>query len=437
MGQQAGKNRKIWLRELQSYNFDHHKQQALLLLYNFTIQLYFIAVRIASLWNQKAKHWIAGRKNWESLLQTKISTTDKIIWMHCSSAGEFEQGKPIIENLKSLYPQYKILVSFFSPSGYQVATSYQYADIITYLPLDTKKNAKRFIEITHPDLVIFVKYEFWFHHLSAAAFKHIPLFLVSAVFRKDQTFFKWYGSFYKQILFLFRHIFVQDEKTMQLLQEQNIPHCSIGGDTRFDRVKEIAERFAEITAIKNFIGDDTVLVAGSTWPDDEQLLAHYTSFKIIIAPHKINESHLKQIEKLFADSIRYSQLQKATNKEKVLIIDNVGMLSKLYNYATITYVGGGFTKDGIHNILEAAVYGKPVIFGPNYQKYREATELIDAGGAFSVADNNQLKNILDDLLDNEAQLHKAGVQAQNYVQQNIGATQKVAQFIQANRLLTK
>ncbi|MGN6401530.1 MAG: 3-deoxy-D-manno-octulosonic acid transferase [Flavisolibacter sp.] len=409
----------------------------MLLLYNFTVQLYFIAVRIAALWNKKAVEWISGRKNLFASLEQKITATDKIIWMHCSSAGEFEQGKPAIEKLKSLYPHHKILVSFFSPSGYHVAKNYQYADIITYLPLDTRQNARRFIEITHPDVVVFVKYEFWYHHLSAAAFKHIPLLLISAVFRENQAFFKWYGRFYKQMLFLFRHIFVQDESSLQLLKQHGIDHCSIGGDTRFDRVQEIAEKFTEIPFINDFAGDAKLIVAGSTWPDDEQLLSHLHSTKLIIAPHEINEPHLAQIEKLFSNSIRYSQWQHRKGNEKVLLIDNVGMLSRLYKYAAVAYIGGGFTKDGIHNILEAAVYGKPAIFGPNYKKYREAKELVARGGAFSAANSEELKITIANLLNHAAQFQKASAQAQNYVLQNRGATEKIIQFIQENRLLTK
>lgn len=409
----------------------------MLLLYNLTVQIYFIAVRIAALWNKKAKEWVGGRKNLFASLEQKIKATDKIIWMHCSSAGEFEQGKPVIEKIKSLYPHHKMLVSFFSPSGYHVATNYKYADIITYLPIDTRQNARRFIEITHPDVVVFVKYEFWYHHLSAAAFKHIPLLLISAVFRENQAFFKWYGRFYKQMLFLFRHIFVQDESSLQLLKQHGIDHCSTGGDTRFDRVQEIAGKFTEIPFINDFIGNAKLIIAGSTWPDDEQLLSHLPSIKLIIAPHEINEPHLVQIEKMFSNSIRYSQWQHRKENEKVLIIDNVGMLSRLYKYATVAYIGGGFTKDGIHNILEAAVFGKPVIFGPNYKKYREAKELIASGGAFSIENADQLEITIDNLLNDVAQFQKASARAQNYVLQNTGATEKIVQFIQEKRLLTK
>lgn len=410
----------------------------MLFFYNFSIQLYFIGVRTVALWNKKAREWLSGRKDLFSVLKKKISVNDRIIWLHCSSAGEFEQGKPLIEKLKSNYPAHKILISFFSPSGYNTACHYKQADMVTYLPLDTKKNAKRFIELVNPELVIFVKYEFWYHHLSVAAFKHIPLLLVSAAFRNDQPFFKWYGKFYRQMLFLFRHIFVQDEISQQLLKQANITHCSISGDTRFDRVYEIREKFTEVPLLKDFIAGNKVIVAGSTWTDDEQLLFGYNGLKLIIAPHEITPSHLTQIKKRFRNSVRYSELPGA-GKEKahVLIIDNVGMLSRLYYYATVSYVGGGFTKDGIHNILEAAVYGRPIIFGPNYKKYREANELIEAGGAFSVENGTQLTERLNALLKDEEKLRDAGRKAQNYVQKKRGATDIVIQFIHANRLLTK
>jgi 3-deoxy-D-manno-octulosonic-acid transferase len=421
---------------VQSSIFEPSKQQPLVLLYNIFIRLYFLAILLASFWNKKAKEWLDGRKNVFTALGQQLSGKEKIIWVHCSSAGEFEQGKPIIERLKLQYPEHKILLSFFSPSGYKVAAKYKHADIVTYLPLDTRQNAKRFISLINPELVIFVKYEFWYHHLSATAFRHIPVLLVSAVFRKDQAFFKRYGKFYRQILYLFRHIFVQDEASLKLLKENGIEHCSISGDTRFDRVQEISEKFTKLPLIEDFIGNARVTVAGSTWGDDERILSSCDT-KLIIAPHEINEPHLAHIEKLFKNSIRYSQLQKANSPAQVLIIDNIGMLSRLYYYATIAYVGGGFTKDGIHNILEAAVYGKPVLFGPNYKKYREAKELIETGGAFSVANAGELKLRIDTLLTDTPQLQQVSRAAKNYVQMNTGATQKVLQFIQEKRLLTK
>ena len=417
-----------------------------LFLYDGFIQLYAVAIRLAALGNRKAAAWIEGRRDVFQQLQEKIGQTEKTIWMHCSSAGEFEQGKPVLEALKKAYPQKKIVVSFFSPSGYGVAKNYPFADVITYLPLDTTQNAERFFKLVHPELVIFVKYEFWYHHLSVAAFHHVPVLLISAVFRPEQAFFKGYGKFYRQILFLFRHIFVQDEASRQLLQANEINHCSIGGDTRFDRVATIAAGFSEIPLIADFINGKPAIVAGSTWPGDEEALVQYQKqnkdLKLIIAPHEINPRHIAQLQTVFSGAVLYSSLKNVQDQQsllkdaQVLIVDSVGLLSRLYRYATVTYVGGGFTKDGIHNILEAAVWGKPVLFGPNYKKYREAKEMIMAGAAFSFGTAGELKRLADDLLTNENHLQETGLKAKNYIAANTGATGKILQTIQEKRLLT-
>ena len=413
----------------------------MLLLYNLFIRIYFIGIRLAAIGNQKAAKWIEGRRNVFKELEKNISSSDEVIWIHCSSAGEFEQGKPVIEALKKEYSSYKVLVSFFSPSGYGVATNYQHADFITYLPLDTKENAERFLKIVHPTLVIFVKYEFWYHHLAAAAFHHIPVLLVSATFRENQVFFKGYSGFFRQMLFLFRHIFVQDNASLQLLSKNGITHCSINGDTRFDRVNEISRTFSDVPFIKEFVQQQKVIVAGSTWEEDEVLLQKlseaHPDLKFIIAPHEVNQSHINFLEKLFPTAVKYSTMkQNSSQKWNVLIIDSVGLLSLLYQYATITYVGGGFTRDGIHNILEAAVWRKPVFFGPNYQKYREAKDLIDAGGAFSVSNAEELKKLADQLFSNEQYLQAVSEKAKAYVTINTGATAKILAFIQEKRLLT-
>lgn len=352
----------------------------------------------------------------------------------------------MIEKLKLLYPSHKVLVTFFSPSGFEAAKKYENEYVISYLPVDTKYHAKKFIELVKPKLIIFVKYEFWYHHLSAAAFKHIPILLISAVFRENQAFFKWYGKFYRQMLFLFRHIFVQDERSLQLLKANNIDHCSMNGDTRFDRVKEIADDFLEIKFIGEFLNDKQVIVAGSTWENDEKILVEYAAAnpatKFIIAPHEINSKHISGVIKLFAGSLLYSelitegQLPASMKDAQLLIIDSLGLLSRLYKYATVTYVGGGFTSDGIHNILEAAVYGKPVIFGSNYKKYREGIELVQKGGAFSIADGPELKKIADSLLNNTVLLQSVGTISKKYVLDSTGATGKIIQFIQEKRLLT-
>jgi 3-deoxy-D-manno-octulosonic-acid transferase len=408
--------------------------------------LYGFGIRLFSLRNKKASAWIKGRENQLEELKTKISKDDRIIWMHCSSAGEFEQGKPVIEALKEEYPQHKVLVSFFSPSGFEVAKKYEPADFITYLPLDTRKNAQAFIETIHPELAIFVKYEFWYHHLAAAAFYHIPVLLVSATFRPEQVFFKSYGRFFRQLLFLFRHLFVQDQASLDLLQANGITHASISGDTRFDRVAKIASCFTPIPVIENSLLGCKTIVAGSTWSGDEEILKTISTStgnerrKLVIAPHEIDKTHLTQISNHFPGAIYFSTLNSGPRDRtsgEVIIIDNVGMLSRLYQYATITYVGGGFTKDGIHNILEAAVWGKPVIFGPNYKKYREAKELIAAGGAFSITSAEELKKLADKLFSDEQYLQAVSEKAKKFVVENTGATEKILQWIQANRLLTR
>lgn len=377
-------------------------------------------------------------------LKGEIAPEDRVIWMHCSSAGEFEQGKPVIEALKQAYPIHKIVVSFFSPSGYSVGANYAFADHITYLPLDTRKNAEAFIQLIHPELVIFVKYEFWYHFLSTAAFHHIPILLISASFRKDQVFFKSYGGFYRQILHFFRHIFVQDGESLKLLHANGAMHSSISGDTRFDRVRGITSNHSEIPFIKEFISNQKVIVAGSTWEGDERLLAGYCQsrkdVKLILAPHEINNEHLRNLSALFDEAISYSKINNMTSEvisnAQVLIIDSVGLLSHLYQYGTLTYIGGGFTKDGVHNTLEAAVWGKPVLFGPNYRKYREASELIQAGGGYSLSTPGELKKLADEMFSNEQNLQAVGEKARNYVMDNTGATERVLRCIQEKRLLT-
>lgn len=409
----------------------------MILAYNFLIHLYYLAVRIAALWNPKAAEWIQGRKQvWEELDQ-QLHSSNRLIWVHCSSAGEFEQGKPVIENLKIRYPAHKVLVTFFSPSGYRVARNYKGADAICYLPNDTRANARRFLQKVNPELVVFVKYEFWYHHLSAAAFRHIPILLVSAVFRKEQVFFRWYGKFYRQMLHLFRHLFVQDQASLQLLQQHGIQHCSIGGDTRFDRVISIAEHFTPIEGIEAFRGSDLLLVAGSTWPGDEAVLSGTKGLKMILAPHETHEGHLAAIEAFFPGAIRYSAISTVKSDTQVLIIDNVGMLSRLYCYADICYIGGGFTRDGIHNILEAAVFNKPVIFGPEYSKYREAREMIQSGGAVSIQDETTWQQTITSLTSDSERRMQMGEKAGAYVRSQGGGSEMVMDHIQEKRLLTR
>lgn len=412
----------------------------LIFLYNIFVSVYTLFVRIASGWNDKAAQWIQGRKNvWKELEELNFAS-DKTVWIHSSSAGEFEQAKPVIDALKRTYPSCKIIVSFFSPSGYSIGKAYKQADHITHLPVDTKTNAKRFVEIINPCLAIFVKYDFWYHYLNTVHSKKIPLFLISAVFRKEQSFFRWYGGFYRKMLHFFNAFFVQDKVSCEQLSNYGFKNCFVSGDTRFDRVATIAENFSDIEGIKEFIGESKVLVAGSTWPEDEQLINDAVNaiheLKLIIAPHEIHEQHIEQIQKQFPNSILYSELKDNYSNQKVLITNNVGMLSRLYKYATITYVGGGFTRDGIHNILEAAVYGKPVLFGPNYKKYREAEELIKKGGAFSVKNSEELKIKIEKLLDDQEAYNSISKASFVYINENKGATGKIINYIQEKRLLT-
>ena len=414
-----------------------------LLFYNFFLFLYRAAIRIASLWNNKAKLWLIGRKNIFDRLRTDLRGQDtKIIWFHCSSLGEFEQGRPVIEKLKSQNPGLKFLLTFFSPSGYEIRKDYKAVDWVFYLPLDSKANAKLFFEIVKPSLVVFVKYDYWYYYLNECKNRKIPLLLVSGIFRKDQPFFKWYGNLHRSMLNCFTHFFIQDKESLQLLQSTNIINATVAGDTRFDRVSEIAENFTPIPEIEKFCSDSPVLVAGSTWPQDENLIkdttVNFPDFKIIIAPHEIHREHIDQLKLIFPNAMLYSQL-KAHNTQPItsncLIIDNIGMLSKLYHYATIAYVGGGFNK-GIHNILEAAVYGRPVLFGPNYKKFKEAVGLIEKGGGICITSSNEFSAILQKLINNKTELELSSKKSIEFVNQNKGATERILDYIKANRLLT-
>ena len=403
---------------------------------------------MASIFNPKAKKWVRGRKNIFEALEKAIPAGEQIIWIHCASLGEFEQGRPVIEKLKAQYPKHRILLTFFSPSGYEVQKIYKGADWVFYLPMDGPRNAKRFLEIVHPSLVIFVKYEFWYYYLKKIKYRNIPLLLISALFRKDMSFFKWYGGLQRKMLSRFDHLFVQNQESKKLVDEIGLSEiCSVSGDTRFDRVIEIAGKFEPIAAIEQFIGNNKAIVAGSTWPEDEEALQkafsiiNDPSLKLIIAPHEINEKHLTVIESLFPSSVRFSKLETRNQKpETCLIIDNIGLLSRLYHYAHITYVGGGLRTMGVHNVLEAAVYNKPVLFGSFYHKYTEAVGLVKSGGGMPFYDEKRdgamLKELMETLLTDEEEYNYRSKAAGDFVQSNKGATQKIITYIQEKRLLT-
>jgi 3-deoxy-D-manno-octulosonic-acid transferase len=414
----------------------------MILLYNIFIQLYSLVARVISLYNKKAKLWVNGRKNILQEIQEKLKGNDgKVIWVHCASLGEFEQGRPIIEKIKLQNPNYKILLTFFSPSGYEVQKNYAGADYIFYLPIDTATNAKAFYDIVNPTLVVFVKYEFWFHFVTEANKRSIPLLLVSGIFRESQPFFKWYGGLHKTMLQCFAHFFLQDEQSATFLKSIGIQdNVTIGGDTRFDRVIEITSAQKSFEAIEQFIGNSKVIVAGSTWTEDDEELDHYANthpeIKFIIAPHEIDEDRLKECLRLYKHSVLYSKINSANADCNVVIIDNIGMLSQLYRYATICYVGGGFGGDGVHNVLEAAAYFKPVIFGPTYEKYIEAVGLIEDDGAFTVESALELEETLNDLLKDESFYKTTCSNAGNFVSSKAGATVKIIDYIYEKRLLT-
>lgn len=403
-----------------------------LIFYHIALFFYQAAIRIVAPFNAKARLWVEGRKGvWEKLGKA-WGEKDKWIWLHCSSLGEFEQGRPVLEQLRKQYPGYRLLLSFFSPSGYEQRKNYPGADLVTYLPLDGPVNAKRFLDLVKPEKVFFVKYDYWYYYLKACHDRQIPLYIFSAIFRPTQPFFKWYGGLHRQMLGFFTRIFVQDKASLDLL-EKNIPGLpvSIAGDTRFDRVAEIAEGSVLPGIVNAFSQGHRVLVAGSTWPGDEALLSealsHFPEIKCVIAPHEISDKHLSALEDLLPSTIRYSRFTEGTTA-RVLIIDNIGMLSSLYRVAAISYIGGGFGS-GIHNTLEAAVYGVPVIFGPNYQRFREAVELVESGAGFVVKDKEEMKQVLEDLLNNETSRKRSAELAAEYVKKGRGATEKILSAI--------
>ena len=409
------------------------------LLYNFSILLYVFAVRIASLFNPKAQLWLKGRKDIFEKLRAAIPAGDiSLVWFHCASLGEFEQGRPLIELMRKKDPSVKILLTFFSPSGYEVRKNYAGADYIFYLPLDTTRNAKRFIDSVRPKAVFFVKYEFWFNYLRELKQRNIPVYLVSGIFRDDHHFFKSYGSWFRDQLNSFAHFYLQDERSQQLLNAIGFNNTTVCGDTRFDRVFEISQQVKQIDVVKQFAGDHKVLIMGSSWPEDEKIVqspevqrATLQDYKIIIAPHEIDEKHIAAIEAGFKNKewcLRFSQANESNIKNaNILIIDNIGMLSSLYQYGTVAFIGGGFGK-GIHNILEAATFGLPVIFGPNYEKFTEAKELIRLGGAFEINNEEEFKKTITLLNDNEV-LKTASHISKQYVQSRVGASEKILNSI--------
>lgn len=400
--------------------------------------LYTSAVHIAALFSKKVAKMVKGEKEAFSALAQKIEPGAKYLWFHAASLGEFEQGRPLIEEIRRTHPEYKILQTFFSPSGYEVRKDYKGADIVCYLPLDTPRNVKRFIELAHPSKAFFIKYEFWKNYLSELKKQDIPVYSVSSIFRPGQIFFRWYGRLagYTDVLKCFEHLFVQNEESVNLLKGIGITDTTIVGDTRFDRVLDICHKAKELPLVERFKGNnDHTFVAGSSWAPDEDIFIPYFNahpeMKLIIAPHVIDEAHLSEIiSKLTRPVVRYSKATlENVQQADCLIIDCFGLLSSIYRYGDVAYIGGGFGV-GIHNTLEAAVYGIPVLFGPNNKKFLEAQGLKACKGGFEIQGTDDFKSLMDSFFTNYAVLDKAGKKAGNYVVDHAGALKKIMQVLE-------
>jgi 3-deoxy-D-manno-octulosonic-acid transferase len=387
----------------------------------------------AFLGNSKAKLWIKGRKNIFEYLQQKVSNDVPKAWFHCASLGEFEQARPVLESFRAQHPHFQIILTFFSPSGFEIRKNYDQADIICYLPSDSAHHAKQFLEIIQPSIILWTKYEFWYHYLSQAHKRQIPVVLFSAIFRSNQLFFKWYGSFYRSILSFFNHIFVQDSNSLKLLQAINIAHCSMASDTRFDRVYQIASQVQELEKIEKFKNNTPLLVVGSMWGEDWMVLKDFLKdfqepLKVIIAPHEIHEKEILSIKnELKGKTILFSEINQTQNPKDFdnLIVNNIGYLSSLYRYGDFAFVGGGF-KQGLHNILEPATFGMPIFFGDKaYQKFREAQDLITNGAAFNISNVEQLQLLFTKLYNNKSHYNQIHEISKKYVLDNIGGAEKV------------
>lgn len=401
----------------------------MILIYKTGIFLYSLFIRFAALFNEKATLFVKGRTDWKNKLRNQINKDDRYIWFHCASLGEFEQGRPVIEGIKEQYPEYKILLTFFSPSGYEIRKNYAGADIISYLPLDTASNAKSFLDIAKPEMAFFVKYEFWYFYIDELKKKNIPLFIFSAIFRKNQHFFKSgiSGKWFRKTLFNIEHFFVQNEHSETLLKKIGLTNVSIAGDTRFDRVAAIAGAAKEIKVVEKFRENKRLVIAGSTWKPDEELLTAFINqshdLKFIIAPHEVSDSNVNRIHQMLKKpAISFSKLnENEVENYDVLIIDSIGLLSSLYQYGNIAYIGGGFGI-GIHNILEAATFGMPIVHGPKFEKFKEANDLNKDGSAFCISTYDELKSKFDQLTSDEVYLNKVSQISKNYVQKNVGST---------------
>ena len=410
-------------------------------MYSLAIHFYAFIIALISPFHKKARIMRLGQWKTNSILREKIDRNAKYIWFHASSLGEFEQGRPMMEKIKAEHPEYKILLTFFSPSGYEVRKNYNGADVICYLPFDTPYRVKKFLNLANPSIAVFIKYEFWGNYLQELKHRNIPVYIISSIFRRDQLFFQWFGYPYRKMLYCFTHLFVQDDRSAALLKEFGITNVTVTGDTRFDRVLDVRNQARELSPVEHFVCEGgkekkLTLVAGSSWPQDEEILIPYFNehpeMKLIIAPHEIHREHLMYIESLLKrPSVRLSDVfhdQSLAEGKDCLIVDSFGLLSSIYRYGTIAYIGGGFGA-GIHNTLEAAVYGIPVLFGPKYHKFKEAKDLIKVGGGFSVSDKQSFCEKMDELLTYHEVLEAAGESAGQFVNGNAGATDRILRII--------
>ncbi|MBP5629509.1 MAG: 3-deoxy-D-manno-octulosonic acid transferase [Bacteroidaceae bacterium] len=412
-------------------------------MYSLAIYIYMFCINLVAIFNRKARLLMVGHSKTYDILRRSINEGDNVIWFHAASLGEFEQGRPLIEKIRENHPEHKILLTFFSPSGYEVRKDYKGADVICYLPFDTKLNARKFMRIAKPKMAFFIKYEFWQNYLSELHRRGVPTYSVASIFRPNQIFFRWYGHKYRNVLRTFAHLFVQNQESVDLLKTLGITNTTIVGDTRLDRVLQIRKAAKDLPMCEAFEssrvqGDknsrDYVVVAGSSWQPDEDIIIDYfnrhPNQRLIIAPHVVSESHLAEIEsKLQRPAVRYTQATAKTAAEAhCLIIDCYGLLSSIYRYATVAYVGGGFGA-GIHNVPEAAVYGVPVIIGPNNKKFREARKLIDLGGCFEINNSDDYATVIDTLISQPASLTKASTASADYIKANAGAVDMIYNFV--------
>jgi len=413
------------------------KEKKLRFIYNILIHLADLVLKAIAPFNAKIKRGVIGRKNTFKILNTELTSTDKTLWFHCASLGEYEQGLPVFKKLRAHYPKHKIVLSFFSPSGYEIRKNSPIADLVIYLPMDTNKHAKAFLDLVNPELTIFVKYDIWPNILNELRRRQLRAILISAAFRKNQSYFKFYGGNLRSALFAFEHIFTQNKSSKTLLESINYNTVSVSGDTRFDRVSSQLELNNTLDFIENFKDNKLCIVAGSTWPEGEKMLTHYINskssedLKFIIAPHNIKDAQIKQLqENLNVDTVLFTEKEDAHLKQvNVFIVNTIGILTKIYNYADIAYVGGAMGNTGLHNTLEPAVFGIPIIIGKNHKNFPEAQAMIDIKGLFSVETQQEFNTILDQLIENSAFRKAAGDNNSTYIKKNKGAVIQILDYL--------